>query len=195
MNDADAETARALAESNLEYERRFGHIYLVCASGRTGAQLLSLLRRRLRNDGAGGVAGRSIGVAEDQRGQAAEAAGWRTVSVITTHVLDTALGRPAVGSAGTARARHRVRLHRARPGEHRCRRPGGPAQHGSDRAGYLPAGLRHRRLCTDLAETPRSAMLPSSLRWQLPSAVRDLARDYHVPLLLSPFGYATYRGS
>lgn len=50
VTDADAETARALAESNLEYERRFGHIYLVCASGRTGAQLLSLLRRRLRND-------------------------------------------------------------------------------------------------------------------------------------------------
>lgn len=50
MTDADSETARALAESNLEYERRFGHIYLVCASGRTGAQLLSLLRSRLRND-------------------------------------------------------------------------------------------------------------------------------------------------
>ena len=50
VSDADTETARALAESNLEYERRFGHIYLVCASGRTGAQLLSLLRSRLRND-------------------------------------------------------------------------------------------------------------------------------------------------
>ncbi|MGO8956828.1 MAG: 2-oxo-4-hydroxy-4-carboxy-5-ureidoimidazoline decarboxylase [Streptosporangiaceae bacterium] len=44
VSDADTETARALAESNLEYERRFGHIYLVCASGRTAAQLLSLLR-------------------------------------------------------------------------------------------------------------------------------------------------------
>ena len=50
VSASDAETARALAESNLDYERRFGHIYLVCASGRTGAQLLSLLRRRLRND-------------------------------------------------------------------------------------------------------------------------------------------------
>jgi 5-hydroxyisourate hydrolase-like protein (transthyretin family) len=26
-------------------------------------------------------------------------------------------------------------------------------------------------------------------------SVRDLTRDYHIPLLLSPFGYATYRGS
>jgi 2-oxo-4-hydroxy-4-carboxy-5-ureidoimidazoline decarboxylase len=50
VDGADAGTARALAASNLEYERRFGHIYLVCASGRTGAELLSLLRSRLRND-------------------------------------------------------------------------------------------------------------------------------------------------
>jgi OHCU decarboxylase len=41
-----------LAEANLEYEQRFGHIYLVSASGRTGPQLLALLRTRLRNDDA-----------------------------------------------------------------------------------------------------------------------------------------------
>jgi 2-oxo-4-hydroxy-4-carboxy-5-ureidoimidazoline decarboxylase len=46
---ADEQTARELADSNLEYERRFGHIYLVSAYGRTGTQLLALLRARLRN--------------------------------------------------------------------------------------------------------------------------------------------------
>ncbi|MEV0298044.1 2-oxo-4-hydroxy-4-carboxy-5-ureidoimidazoline decarboxylase [Nocardia sp. NPDC050710] len=40
----------ALAEGNLAYEERFGHIYLVCASGRSGAELLDLLRTRLGND-------------------------------------------------------------------------------------------------------------------------------------------------
>jgi len=50
VRTADDETVRALAESNREYERRFGHIYLVCASGRSGPELLSLLRSRLRND-------------------------------------------------------------------------------------------------------------------------------------------------
>jgi 2-oxo-4-hydroxy-4-carboxy-5-ureidoimidazoline decarboxylase len=44
-----AGTKRALAEANLEYERRFGHIYLVCASGRTGTELLAVLRGRLQN--------------------------------------------------------------------------------------------------------------------------------------------------
>jgi 2-oxo-4-hydroxy-4-carboxy-5-ureidoimidazoline decarboxylase len=49
VSAADTETANELAASNLEYERRFGHIYLVSATGRTGAQLLALLRARLRN--------------------------------------------------------------------------------------------------------------------------------------------------
>jgi 2-oxo-4-hydroxy-4-carboxy-5-ureidoimidazoline decarboxylase len=46
----DATTAQALAEANLEYERRFGHIYLVCASGRTGKELLAVLHGRLQNE-------------------------------------------------------------------------------------------------------------------------------------------------
>jgi 2-oxo-4-hydroxy-4-carboxy-5-ureidoimidazoline decarboxylase len=46
----DAQTRRALADANAEYEQRFGHIYLVCASGRTGSELLALLRGRLHNE-------------------------------------------------------------------------------------------------------------------------------------------------
>jgi 2-oxo-4-hydroxy-4-carboxy-5-ureidoimidazoline decarboxylase len=50
VDPGDATTARALAEANLEYERRFRHIYLVCASGRTGNELLAVLRGRLQNE-------------------------------------------------------------------------------------------------------------------------------------------------
>ena len=49
---ADAELMAALAAGNADYERRFGHIYLVCATGRTGQELLELLRERLANDPA-----------------------------------------------------------------------------------------------------------------------------------------------
>lgn len=48
-NEADAIKA-ALAEGNREYERRFGRIFLVCATGKTGVELLEILRRRLQND-------------------------------------------------------------------------------------------------------------------------------------------------
>ena len=46
------EVRAALAAGNREYEQRFGHVYLVCASGRSGEELLAVLRRRLGNDPA-----------------------------------------------------------------------------------------------------------------------------------------------
>jgi len=47
---AAAETTLALAEGNREYEQRFGYIFIVCASGKTAAEMLGLLRDRLHND-------------------------------------------------------------------------------------------------------------------------------------------------
>ncbi len=44
------DTRAALAEGNAAYEERFGWIYLVCASGRSGQELLDILRSRLGND-------------------------------------------------------------------------------------------------------------------------------------------------
>ncbi|HXF94472.1 MAG TPA: 2-oxo-4-hydroxy-4-carboxy-5-ureidoimidazoline decarboxylase [Gemmatimonadales bacterium] len=49
---ATGETRRALARGNREYERRFGHVFLVCAAGRSAHQLLTELRRRLAHDPA-----------------------------------------------------------------------------------------------------------------------------------------------
>jgi 2-oxo-4-hydroxy-4-carboxy-5-ureidoimidazoline decarboxylase len=50
VQGADQATLRALAEGNEAYERRFGHIYLVCATGRSAGELLALLRERLGHD-------------------------------------------------------------------------------------------------------------------------------------------------
>jgi 2-oxo-4-hydroxy-4-carboxy-5-ureidoimidazoline decarboxylase len=47
---ADPATMAALADGNEAYERRFGHIYLACATGRSAVELLALLRERLGND-------------------------------------------------------------------------------------------------------------------------------------------------
>lgn len=47
---AGADMVSALASGNEEYERRFGHIYLACATGRSAADLLDFLRKRLGND-------------------------------------------------------------------------------------------------------------------------------------------------
>ena len=46
---ADAARA-ALAVGNAEYEQRFGHVFLICATGLTGDQMLASLHERLKND-------------------------------------------------------------------------------------------------------------------------------------------------
>lgn len=46
----DAATRAALAEASARYENRFGRIYIVCAAGRTAAELLANLEARLPND-------------------------------------------------------------------------------------------------------------------------------------------------
>jgi allantoicase len=43
-------TRRALAEGNQAYEQRFGHIYIVCATGRSADEMLALLGARLGNE-------------------------------------------------------------------------------------------------------------------------------------------------
>lgn len=49
---ADGPTRDALAEVNRAYEQRFGHVYLIFASGRSQSELLDAARRRLGNDEA-----------------------------------------------------------------------------------------------------------------------------------------------
>lgn len=50
VDSQDAALLTALRQGNEEYERKFGHVYLVCASGRSGPELLEILRARLNND-------------------------------------------------------------------------------------------------------------------------------------------------
>lgn len=45
-----SESLEELASLNREYEERFGYIFIVCASGRSSEEMLSILRGRLKND-------------------------------------------------------------------------------------------------------------------------------------------------
>lgn len=39
-----------LTQGNVEYERKFGHVYLVCATGKSADEMLKILQGRLPND-------------------------------------------------------------------------------------------------------------------------------------------------
>jgi 2-oxo-4-hydroxy-4-carboxy-5-ureidoimidazoline decarboxylase len=83
---ADAAVLGVLARVNAEYERRFGHVFLICASGRPAEQILAEARRRLGNDAA----------AEQQevRGELAQIAVLRLERLAETAV-------PATGTAAS----------------------------------------------------------------------------------------------
>ena len=49
---ASAATLAALAADNRRYEERFGHVFLIFASGRSGEEILAELRRRMGNEPA-----------------------------------------------------------------------------------------------------------------------------------------------
>ena len=98
------------------------------------------------------------------------------MSGITTHVLDTANGRPAAGVPITLERRNGDAWTHIGSGvtdaDGRLRTLTGPD---FDTHAYFPDGF-----------FPETSIVFD---------VRDVADHYHVPLLLSPFGYSTYRGS
>jgi 2-oxo-4-hydroxy-4-carboxy-5-ureidoimidazoline decarboxylase len=49
IDGATDDVLDALADGNRAYEERFGHIFIVCASGKSAAEMLGLLRARLPN--------------------------------------------------------------------------------------------------------------------------------------------------
>jgi 5-hydroxyisourate hydrolase len=137
------------------------------------------------------VAGRAGRTAEDQRDKTGQAAGRHPVSAVTTHVLDTALGQPAAGV--------RVRLERA-SGDDSAVDGAVIGRASTDRDGRVtdlgPAELEPGtyRLVFATGEYSR-AQQPFFPEVTVTFTVADRDRHYHVPLLLSPFGYSTYRGS
>jgi len=50
VNDASENTLKDLAKSNQLYEDKFGFIFIVCATGKSADQMLTLIKMRLNNN-------------------------------------------------------------------------------------------------------------------------------------------------
>ncbi|MER6716283.1 hydroxyisourate hydrolase [Streptomyces sp. NPDC000877] len=127
-----------------------------------------------------------------------------TTASVSTHILDTSVGRPAEGVA--------VRLSARSGPQADWQTLGGSATDADGRCKDLPAlpeGTTHVRL--DFAVEPYFEKKQADAQQDAP-ANRDSGagvffpevaitfavvpgEHYHVPLLLNPFGYSVYRGS
>lgn len=52
VSQATDDVIQALADGNAEYEQRYGFIFIVCATGKSAAEMLALLQARLHNERA-----------------------------------------------------------------------------------------------------------------------------------------------
>jgi 5-hydroxyisourate hydrolase len=113
---------------------------------------------------------------------------------LTTHVLDVATGSPAAGLV--------IELWRLSGEPSRLKtvttngdgRIDGALLAGAELTGGIYelrflAGDYHRRQATALPDPPFLDVVP--IRF----GIADPGQHYHVPLLLAPYGYSTYRGS
>ncbi|MFD9463981.1 hydroxyisourate hydrolase [Streptomyces sp. NPDC060027] len=129
-----------------------------------------------------------------------------TTASVSTHILDTSVGRPAEGVAVQLAARAGREAH--------WQALGGSATDADGRCKDLPAlpeGTTHVRLdfaveqyfesdsATQQADAQQDAPANRDSETFFPEVTITFAvrpgEHYHVPLLLNPFGYSVYRGS
>jgi 5-hydroxyisourate hydrolase len=103
---------------------------------------------------------------------------------VSTHVLDAVAGRPAAGLAVRLFAGEDLLAEGVTDRDGRCRLTEDATGIGTHRLVFATGQW--------FAEQDREAFYPEVV---LAFSVQEPAEHHHVPLLLSPFAYSTYRGS
>ena len=103
---------------------------------------------------------------------------------VSTHVLDSVAGRPAVGMAVRLFAREDLLAEGVTDRDGRCRLADGATGLGTHRLVFATGPW--------FAAQGRDTFYPEVV---LTFAVQEPGEHHHVPLLLAPFAYSTYRGS
>jgi hydroxyisourate hydrolase len=177
-------TAAALVEANQQYEERFGHVFLIFATGLTADEMVAAARARLRNEES---TERSVVRAELTKITGLRLERMFKAVPLSTHVLDTSRGEPASGvPVALYRGEGEVWVHVAdgrTDGDGRLR-------------DWVPSGAwaagRYRLVFDTEEYLGEGAFFPEAA---VTFHVTAPDRHHHVPLLLSPFGFTTYRGS
>ncbi|MFC5719165.1 2-oxo-4-hydroxy-4-carboxy-5-ureidoimidazoline decarboxylase [Streptomyces gamaensis] len=204
MSGADAGLKADMLRLNLAYQEKFGHVFLVCATGRSAEELRDAARTRLDNP-----PDREREVVREELRKinrirlvrlVTEHQAEEVPATVSTHVLDTSTGRPAAG-VDVELAVRTVRTVRTEAGtEPHDWVPLGTATTDADgRCAALPVPpptATHARLRFAVAPHLEGTRKDGAF---FPEVVVAFAlakgEHHHIPLLLSPFGYSVYRGS
>lgn len=192
---ATVETINQLAQANTDYENKFGFIFIVCATGKSADEMLQLLLARLQNTTHEEL---HIAMGEQQKISIIRFKKLLTqadfnflkVSQITTHVLDTSTGIPGKNIS--------IRLQAKTGGTWQT-----ITQGITNADGRIPDLLPpcknlkpdHYKMVFDTGKY-YSEFKTKTFYPQVEIIFETFDEThYHVPLLVNPFGYSTYRGS
>jgi 2-oxo-4-hydroxy-4-carboxy-5-ureidoimidazoline decarboxylase len=195
---SDAEFAR-FERLNAAYRQRFGFPFIICVRRHTRDSILDSFERRLANssDIERAAALREIGhIARLRLVDAVEGPGKpKTDGRLSTHVLDTVSGKPAagvkvvlkeIGASAKGLLKEAVTNADGRTDEPLL--SGAPLRIGRYQLEF-EIGAYFAARGTGTSDPPFLGVVP--IRF----AISEPEGHYHVPLLASPWSYATYRGS
>ena len=184
---------------NDAYRRRFGFPFIICVRRHTRDSVLDSFERRLEQRRRGGAA-RSAGGDRPHHpvaaGRAVDGPGKpKTDGRLSTHVLDTAAGKPAVGIKvvlkEVGRSAEGLLTEAVTNADGRTDEPllaGAPLRIGTYQLEFH-IGAYFAASGAAAADPPFLGVVPVRF------AIADPAGHYHVPLLVGPWSYSTYRGS
>lgn len=197
---ASNEVIDALGNANIDYEKKFGFIFIVCATGRSADEMLRLINDRLRNnyeeelDIAMGEQ-HKITIIRFKKFLNNSNFQFLTMSQITTHVLDTSIGKP--GKNITIRLMNKVNDDRVNGGWQTIAQ--GVTNADGRISDLLPPEKKVKPGTYKLVFETDNYFNANNIKGFYPEVeIQFIINDdshYHVPLLINPFGYSTYRGS
>lgn len=195
VGTASKETIEALAKANMEYEKKFGFIFIVCATGKTAAEMLRLLNDRLinnREEELGIAMGEQHKISIIRFKKLFDEGNWQVLklSQLTTHVLDTSLGKPGKDIT--------IRLKQVSDGTWQTMAQGVTNADGRI-TDLLPPNRNVVPGNYKMVFETGNYFTANNIKGFYPIVEIDFTvfddEHYHVPLLINPFGYSTYRGS
>lgn len=198
LDRLSAEEFERFSRLNAAYRQKFGFPFIVCVARHTRDSILRQFERRIAHDGAveRAAALTEIGLITRLRLVAlVDGPGMpQTTGWLSTHVLDTVTGRPAAGVSirldeigASARSRLCETMTNA---DGRTDAPlisGEPLRIGTYELSFGVGAYFGRS--GHVADPPYLDIVPVRF------AIAEPEGHYHVPLLVTPFSYTTYRGS
>ncbi|GJM35435.1 MAG: hypothetical protein DHS20C18_44360 [Saprospiraceae bacterium] len=195
VKTATKATIQQLAQANTDYEQKNGFIFIVCATGKSAAEMLRLLQDRLANQPEEEL---HIAMGEQQKitmirlKKLLPDADWSIFSgsQLTTHVLDTSLGKPGQDLT--------IKLQQFLNGKWQTMTQGVTNKDGRI-ADLLPPGKILEPKTYKMVFDTGGYFQQQKITGFYPMVEIQFTifddQHYHVPLLINPFGYSTYRGS